>query len=112
MINNRIHRLRERTPAWVNRRVLLLFLIIVVFTMAMAWGEPIPQAAAMQMGNIQKAERVVVVPAESLETNLSPDLMANREQTNGVISGSIVLTLIIIGASVSALYQKAHEQPR
>jgi len=111
-MRNQIHRLSERTPAWVDRRLLLFFLIIVVFTMAMAWGEPIPQAAAMQMGNFQKAERIVEPVAEPSETTLSSNLQVNLEQTNGVISGSIVLCLIIIGASVSAFYQNAQEQSR
>ncbi len=111
MINNQILRLKKRTPAWLDRRLMLLFLIVVVFTMAMAWGEPIPQAATMQKGDFQKAE-ALVVPAEPLETTLSSNMLANREQTNGVIFGSIVLTLIVLGASVSALVQKAQEQSR
>lgn len=111
MLKNRIYRLREQKPSWLDRRLILLILTLIVFSMAMAWGEPIPQAAAMQANNIQKSGLFNVQPAVQAEVDqtYSPAMLANREQTNGVIIGSVVLILVIIGASISAVHQKAHE---
>lgn len=111
MFKDLIHRLREQKPEWVNRRVSLFILTIIVFTMAMTWGEPIPQAAAMQISNIEQVPVTAIQQpaAAAVESGLSPELLVNREQTNGIIMGSVVLAFIIIGASLSAVYQKAHE---
>ncbi len=112
MLKNRIDRLREQIPSWLDRRLLLLILTLIVFSMAMAWGEPIPQAAAMQANNVEKSEMHPVQQETHVEAELltvSPEILGNREQTNGIIMGSVVLILVIIGASAGAVYQKAHE---
>ncbi len=93
MLKTRIQFLSVQPPAWVDRRVVLLLLILVVFTMAMAWGEPVPQTAARQSGNVGTSPAV-----DDPAAAFSSELTANREQTNGVLIGSIVLMVIIVGA--------------
>ena len=111
MLKNQIHRIREMKPAWLDHRVLLFLMIVIVFTMAMTWGEPIPQAAAMQMSDIDHAAPEIgpELNVEAEADALAPEMLANKGQTNGIIFGSLMLVLIIIGTAVSAVYQKAHE---
>lgn len=104
-MKKQLQRILQNKPQWLNRRVLLLGVTLLVFVMAMAWGEPIPQGAAMFMGNQHDAQILVTsvdAPTFNNPENTDADLIANKNQTDGVILGSAVLIMIIIGGTISA----------
>jgi hypothetical protein len=75
---------------WIMLLVLLLLLII------LTWPDPASGAAVHQAATIS--------PAATLTPTLIPEkYLSTTEQTSGIICGSAVLVLIIVGGTVGVL---------
>lgn len=108
----------------VHNQWLWLGLIFIALFSGMAMSEPLPftkrAAAATEMqatlsvtsistrlaATDARTETVEPTPSQ---TPLPPELVANREQTNGVILGTIFLLLIVIIGTLSGIRQLSNE---
>jgi glucose uptake protein GlcU len=114
MVKKKLIEFIESKPEWLNSRLMLLISTVLIFTMALTWGEPVPQAAAMNF----KRTGVMHTPLQNttsddqlLVSQQPLDLPTSWMQTNGILLGCVVLVLIIIGVSIHALRQDLDEIP-
>lgn len=114
MVKKKFREFIESKPEWLNSRLMLLLSTVLIFTMALTWGEPVPQAAAMNFkrAGVMHAPLQNTAPEDQLLVNLQPlDVPTSWMQTNGILLGCVVLVLIIIGVSIHALRQDLDEMP-
>jgi len=63
------------------------------------------------------SQNLLITPPQQLSptdarpsaTPLPPELIANREQTNGIVAGTIILLLIVIVGTVSGIRARQRE---
>jgi|WetSurMetagenome_2_1015567.scaffolds.fasta_scaffold146398_2 hypothetical protein len=82
-----------RPQAW------LIIIFVVFFVIASAWK---PFSAHSQ-NPTPTTNPILVSPTPSLDPN---EILKNRDQTNGVVAGGVILVLIIVGGTLSVIRQK------
>lgn len=93
-----------------NPHLLGLALVLAAFWAAMAFSEPVsPRQVGTPSPTVEATPRPVQTPTgESLTGRPSPtpipaELIANREQTFGIIFGAVVLVLIVIIGTLTGI---------
>lgn len=88
-------------PDWLDWKMVL---IIIVVLAGVIW------LTTREAGVDQDLETKIMIDATSGEqiildtpTPIPPELLANREQTTGLIFGGVVLVLIIVGGTASVI---------
>ena len=100
--------IKKRIPVWFSAPVLALVLVIAVFATMIAWREPLPgitPATPTVEGEIHDA---TATPEFELKepTPIPQEWQDNIEQTNGIIMGSVILVLIVVGGTLSAIRRR------
>lgn len=105
------HQMRQK---WLNGPIVWLLIVMIAFSSAMAMGEPAllqqvvtPQpsetAANSPARSVTPEGQTTPVPGEPAITPLPDELIANREQTFGIILGTIMLVMIVIIGTLSGI---------
>ena len=83
--------------------LILLFLVV-----AQTCSNPIPRSTATPSPSPHVTPSPVVLEGQGFPgaTPLPAELLENRDQTNGIILGSAILVLIIIGGTLSVLLRR------
>jgi len=86
---------------WLDWKVVIILLVILAGVVWMTTREP---------GVEQNLETQILIDATSGQqiipdtpTPIPPELLANREQTTGIVLGGVVLVLIIVGGTARAI---------
>jgi hypothetical protein len=97
-------RLKHSPPFFAKRHDLIwiLLLIAALLFIIFAWPDPAsgsfaPQSAATATPFVLSTTTATAIPAEFLES---------ADQTSGIICGSVVLVLIIVGGTIGVLSRK------
>ncbi len=100
--------IKRRKPAWLNAPILALLLVMTVFATMIAWREPLPEISLATP--TPQAEIFEPSPTPEFElqepTPIPLEWEDNIEQTNGIIMGSVILVLIVVGGTLSAIRRK------
>jgi len=91
-------------PGVVNTLLAVLFLAIFI-TVNMAFFPWQSEAISGTRGMVINAPTPEVLPP----TALPEDIARNREQTNGIVFGGVILVLIIVGGTFSVIGKKNPE---
>jgi hypothetical protein len=96
------------------RHVLGLILVLLAFLSAQAMSEPLPMQQRATQTPVQLTRTPVptqpaVIDGEPTQTPFPEWLVANREQTNGIIIGTVILLLIVIVGTYSAIRARNRE---
>jgi hypothetical protein len=83
----------------VYPQVWLIFIFIVFFVIASALKPVTKQQSTPTPAPVLLA----TTPSSSPNPN---EILSNREQTNGIVAGGIILVLIIVGGTLSVIRQK------
>jgi hypothetical protein len=118
---NRFLALRIFRAPWLNRHTFWLVIVLVAFFSVTALSEP-----SLRRGHLaadlstSTPSLAVVSPVETVDTPppadtrptatpIPPEFIENREQTNGIIAGTIILLLIVIIGTLSGLRARLRE---
>jgi hypothetical protein len=96
-------------PAWINKKILIPLLIIViaaVFLSIFAWSEQAPQLANFAGEQGSRLADTEFVLADIENTPIPDEILENREQTNGIVLASIILVLIVVGGTLGVITQR------
>lgn len=86
--------------------LLLIFLLIAILALIIfAWPEPASGAYSQKL-----AVAVEVVKPTLTPTPIPLEYLESPEQTSGIICGSVVLVLIIVGGTLGVLRRKPASQ--
>jgi len=98
---NPLHHARVRYLAFT---MLILFFLVV----AQTCSGPMPRPTTTASPSPYPTPSAVTIEGEGLPTAtpLPAQLLENRDQTNGIILGSAILVLIIIGGTLSVLLRR------
>ncbi len=125
----------RRTPAYHHRKrqgsvhpfLVALVGLLAVFGLMLAVSEPLPYQAApaeetptagifnpTSSPQPSQVGEIVPLPSETPQftptaTPLPPEFLANREQTFGIIIGTIVLVILVIGGSLVGIWARRRE---
>jgi hypothetical protein len=88
-----ISRFNRRSFDLVGIILLIVLLLLIVF----AWPDPASGAFMAQVATPQPTPTPTLIPIEYLEST---------DQTNGIILGSVLLVLIIVGGTLGILRKK------
>ncbi len=103
----------ENVPGWLDPKLVILLVLVALFLVAMAWSEP--SANAHKISSLAKLDipMQITPPAqepqatpEKTSTPLPLEWQTNREMANGLVLGSIILVLIIVGGTLFAIRRK------
>lgn len=92
-------------PYWLNRRTLILLIIALVFLGALSLAEPLPRADKYSYANLTPTPSAEALQA-GMPTPLPQEYLENANQTNGILLGGVILVLIVVLGTLSALRQK------
>ncbi len=113
-----LHQIRRK---WLNRPVFWLLIVLLAFSSAMAVSEPrqLPQAPTPTPGATATGQPALTVTTtevqstpelqEAVTTPLPADLVVNREQTFGIVLGTILLVMIVIIGTLSGIAARRKE---
>ncbi len=115
---------RLKKAPWFNRHTFWLLMVLAAFFSAQAMTEPLPRAG-IQSADLDETPAVsatlstnplLIQTQELSPTDASPsatplpeELIANREQTNGIVAGTIILLLIVIVGTVTGIRARQQE---
>jgi hypothetical protein len=88
-----------RKPGWMNRRLLLLLITLLVLTLSIGWGESFDKISAYQKtSDAPKSEYSAFIEVHKNFQNGEIGLgeFKTFDQTNRVIIGGVMVILIII----------------
>ncbi|MEA4906507.1 MAG: hypothetical protein VB089_02740 [Anaerolineaceae bacterium] len=98
---------KTSTPAWFDRRVACLLLVLLFMTLAWNGGPAMPQQAVLLNRQATATlEPEVVASEDSQKTPYPQEWLDNREQTNGIVFGGVMLVLIIVGGTLHAIRKR------
>ncbi len=92
-------------PYWLDRRTLILLIIALVFLGALSLAEPLPRADKYSYANLTPTPSAEALEA-GMPTQLPQEYLENAHQTNGILLGGVILVLIVVVGTLSALRQK------
>ncbi len=105
---------------WLKRQnphLLGLVFVLAAFWAAMAFSEPVsPRQVSTPLPTveltIQPAQAVTgeVLTGKPTPTPIPEELLANREQTFGIVLGAVFLVLIVIGGTVGGIAAQRQNQ--
>ncbi|GIV63251.1 MAG: hypothetical protein KatS3mg045_0590 [Bellilinea sp.] len=116
MIKRVVDAISGRVAGWrnwlkkQNPHLLGLVLVMAAFWAAMAFSEPVsppqvtPLAPTVEVTPLPSQAATGETPVESLgPTPFPAELIANREQTFGIVFGAVVLVMIVIIGTLSGI---------
>jgi hypothetical protein len=98
-MRNILSKLSKQKPTWLNRHLFLLILTVSVFIVSIGWGKTYERAFAQQSTadvRLPEYSAYVEVIEEFQEGNTPRAELKCFDQTDRVILGGLIVTLIII----------------
>jgi hypothetical protein len=97
---------KKNTPRkltrWLTLQNLVFIVVIVIFVITIIWSEPISQLFSGV--NIKEQIKIPTPTNEPGEpTPLPPDYYSTTEQTNGIILGAVMITIIVLAGTIGVL---------
>jgi hypothetical protein len=88
-------------PDWLDWKILILIILILAGVVWLTTREPgVDQDMETQIRIDATSGQPIILDTP---TPIPPELLANREQTIGIVLGGVVLVLIIVGGTASAI---------
>lgn len=97
-----------RSMARLDLRSALILAVVILFTVLLLGGNWPPAAFVSAQATLATpaAETPPPVEDELLATPIPEEYLSNNTQTNGIVLGSVVLVLIVIGGTLSIMLRK------
>ncbi len=87
-------------PSWGK---ISLALVLVLFAIVLAWSGWVHALPGLEVSmSSSGGSLAVITPSPTID----PVLVANRDQTNGIIVGGVLLVLVIIGGTLMTIRRK------
>jgi len=101
-LNDLIIGFREKKPRWLNLQNLVFVVVIIAFIVIIIWSEPI--SFYFQSRDGQEVETAVTpTTLPGTPTLLSEEYFASSQQTNGIISGAVIILVAILAGTAAIL---------
>lgn len=100
--------MKKRKPAWFSSPTLALLLVVIIFATMIAWREPLSGLSLAAPTLEEEIFETTASPEFELKepTPIPQEWEDNFEQTNGIIMGSVILVLIVVGGTLSAIRRR------
>lgn len=96
-----------RLRRWFNAQTLVVFIVSMLFFTALAWTRPTPETRNGAQGPSQIETTETPAGGPTRVATLSPEYLANGEQTIGLtLVGALLVIIVVIGVLV---YMPRHE---
>jgi hypothetical protein len=94
--------IRGKFIRWVTLQNLVFIVVIIIFVITIIWSEPISHLFSNV--NLQDQLKVPTPTNEPGEpTPLPPAYYSTADQTNGIILGAIMITIIVLAGTIGIL---------
>lgn len=97
-----IDRFRKNVPSWANLQNLVFFIVIFAFVVIVIWSESI----SYYISGAQPVDTAITITPEILPgtpTPLPEEWIRSAHQTNGIISGAVIIIITIIAGTTAIL---------
>lgn len=100
-----------RLPDWLDFKVVVILVLMFLFFLAMAWSEPQPQPHRVS-GLAQLDIPMQITPdgaspqTARTGTPIPIEWVTNRKMADGIVLGAVLLVLIIVGGTLSAIRRR------
>jgi len=101
-LNELISGFREKKPKWISLQNLIFVVVILAFVIIIIWSEPL--SYYFQSGDGQQVSAVLTsTTLPGTPTPLPEEYLTSSQQTNGIISGAIIILVAIIAGTAAIL---------
>lgn len=122
-LTSMITRVREK----VHPAILILVVMLIVFGFIFAFSEPLPYQAAPAQETIAPTRVELIISSSTpsaaatdaptptpqftpTQTSLPPEYLENREQSIGIIAGTVMLVILVIGGTLGGALARRREK--
>ncbi|MCE1253835.1 MAG: hypothetical protein LWX83_09830 [Anaerolineae bacterium] len=88
------------------RSVITTLLMILLITIVVLWN-PIEFRAQRPASQAPNPQSLTNANSQTIATTLPTDITEYREQTNGIVLGSVIMVIIVIGGTLSVIQRKS-----
>ena len=94
-------------PLWIkNWRKYIVVVCILISFVLLAYQEPMPPSEGSRQEITETPSSEVLFRLPDVRTPVPPEMLANSEQTNGLIIGGVILVLIVVGGTLGVIRRK------
>ena len=98
-----VKKINQRKPKWINLRNFIFVIVIFAFIVIVIWSESL---SVYFQGNIDPQPGVVEITPTTLPgtpTPLPEEYLSSAQQTNGVVSGALIILIAILAGTAAIL---------
>lgn len=96
------HKIHKIKPKWLNLQNLIFVVVILAFVVIVVWSESL-SVYFQTRGELQSAALLTPTTLAGTPTPLPEEWLSSPQQTNGIISGAIIILAAIIAGTAAIL---------
>lgn len=102
MLRKRIKQINEKKPKWLNLQNFVFLVVIVAFIVIVIWSESL---SIYFQGKNSEPNAFVFTPTTlfGTPTPLPEEYLSSAQQTNGIVSGALIILIAILAGSAAIL---------